>query len=654
MNRLRPVSMLASLGVLLLSTPASADDAKSGEFSVQKFAPAPGPRNFITVEALRSDGHKSWSLGAFVNYAANPLTLRSCRTASDCSSPNAVNTGDVHVVKTMVTGDVLASFTPIPKLQLGFRLPISMTQGDGIDTDKGTAKKGGLSGTGLGDPMLEAKMRVIGDVNSPMALGGALFMSAPVGHATAKDKYIGDSSPVVGLRGIVDFKAGPLDVGGNLAALYKSQAKLGSTEVGSAMRYGVGAAFNATPVIRIIGEGFGETRFSSKAGTNNLEVDAAIQIHPLNSGINLYLGGGPGVIQGVGVPQFRAFAGLMYVREGTDSDGDGIYDADDKCPTDAEDKDGFQDQDGCPDPDNDGDGIKDAQDKCVDKPETMNGFQDDDGCPDDVPDRDADGISDTDDQCPDEGGATVIRAKGKFYGCPDRDKDGVPDKMDKCPDEAEDTDGFQDEDGCPDADNDGDGVLDAEDECVDQPGTRANKGCPDPDSDGDGIPDSQDKCKDKPETYNGYQDTDGCPDKAPGTLVEVTDDGIKILDRIEFATGSDKIVGAKSFKILDQVASVLKANHSIYLVEIGGHTDSAGDAAGNKALSQKRADAVKRELVKRDVPEKKLQPTGYGQEKPIADNKDAKGRQANRRVEFSILKSAKKTAPAAPAPAPAP
>jgi OOP family OmpA-OmpF porin len=68
-----------------------------------------------------------------------------------------------------------------------------------------------------------------------------------------------------------------------------------------------------------------------------------------------------------------------------DSDGDGIPDDVDKCPTEAEDKDGFQDEDGCPDPDNDGDGVPDAQDKCPDKPETKNGYQDEDGCPDEVP-----------------------------------------------------------------------------------------------------------------------------------------------------------------------------------------------------------------------------------------------------------------------------
>jgi large repetitive protein len=65
-----------------------------------------------------------------------------------------------------------------------------------------------------------------------------------------------------------------------------------------------------------------------------------------------------------------------------DLDGDGLPDDVDKCPTEPEDVDSFQDQDGCPEIDNDRDGIVDAQDKCPDDPETMNGFQDQDGCPD--------------------------------------------------------------------------------------------------------------------------------------------------------------------------------------------------------------------------------------------------------------------------------
>ena len=68
-----------------------------------------------------------------------------------------------------------------------------------------------------------------------------------------------------------------------------------------------------------------------------------------------------------------------------DTDGDGIPDSLDQCPDRAEDKDGFEDADGCPDIDNDGDGVLDIDDKCPLTKETYNGFEDEDGCPDTVP-----------------------------------------------------------------------------------------------------------------------------------------------------------------------------------------------------------------------------------------------------------------------------
>jgi OOP family OmpA-OmpF porin len=126
-----------------------------------------------------------------------------------------------------------------------------------------------------------------------------------------------------------------------------------------------------------------------------------------------------------------------------DRDGDGIKDDVDKCPAVAEDKDGFEDADGCPDPDNDRDGVVDGDDKCPAEAEDKDGFEDADGCPD-----------------------------------PDNDKDGVADADDKCPAEAEDKDGFEDADGCPDPDNDKDGVADGDDKCPIEAGPPDNGGCP--------------------------------------------------------------------------------------------------------------------------------------------------------------------------------
>jgi len=93
-----------------------------------------------------------------------------------------------------------------------------------------------------------------------------------------------------------------------------------------------------------------------------------------------------------------------------DRDGDGIPDIRDKCPDEPEDVDGFQDDDGCPDPDNDQDGIPDTADKCPNEPEDVDGFQDDDGCPD--PDNDQDGVLDASDKCPNEPGPASNQ------GCP--------------------------------------------------------------------------------------------------------------------------------------------------------------------------------------------------------------------------------------------
>ena len=83
-----------------------------------------------------------------------------------------------------------------------------------------------------------------------------------------------------------------------------------------------------------------------------------------------------------------------------DTDGDGLYDDEDACPTQPEDKDGFQDADGCPEPDNDQDGILDPADRCPLEPEDKDGWEDVDGCPD--PNNDNDRLLDPQDKCPNE------------------------------------------------------------------------------------------------------------------------------------------------------------------------------------------------------------------------------------------------------------
>jgi outer membrane protein OmpA-like peptidoglycan-associated protein len=103
--------------------------------------------------------------------------------------------------------------------------------------------------------------------------------------------------------------------------------------------------------------------------------------------------------------------GASRTGRSADADGDGVPDDRDQCPREPEDHDGWQDDDGCPDPDNDGDGIPDGRDQCPNEPEDRDGYQDADGCPD--ADNDGDGIPDNEDWCPNAAGPTDNE------GCPD-------------------------------------------------------------------------------------------------------------------------------------------------------------------------------------------------------------------------------------------
>ncbi|WP_437964090.1 OmpA family protein [Sorangium sp. So ce260] len=662
MRRLRALCLLSIVGagVGLASSAARAQEAiHEGEFSVQRFEPAPGSKNYLSVEGARMEASLGITAGLMFDYAREPFVVESCVSSTDCSGPDARDKREVPVVSDMLTWNLLASITPTPWLQAGLRFPVAYVSGQGVDAATGAAPAEGLKAFGAGDPTLEAKVRFLGGPRDPLVLGAAADVSFPLGHATSEGSYLGSSSPVTaGLRLIVDGSAGPLSFGLNLRGkLLPETARIATTEVGPVeLRYGGALGYQIVPALRVLAEGYGATQFSAQGGTNSLEVDGALQIAPRDLGLVFTVGGGAGVVEGIGVPVARAIAGILFVHEPGDADADGVGDAADQCPALPEDRDGIADDDGCPDDDGDSDGIPDESDRCPAKAEVINGLDDKDGCPDEVQDRDKDRVADPQDKCPDQAGRVLLP---EHYGCPDTDEDGVPDRVDRCNDAREDTDGFEDEDGCADPDNDRDGVLDEQDECVDEPevknGFKDEDGCPDeqPDADADGIPDDKDKCPKQPENLNGVEDLDGCPDRG-ASLVQIGDEDIKILQRIEFALNNDKIQGAQSFAVLDAVVSALKLHPEIFKVEVAGHTDDAGPADMNRALSQRRAEAVVAYLASKGVDPKQLVARGYGPDKPIDDNKTAKGRQKNRRVEFTILHSVKKPLqapgdPAAPA-----
>jgi outer membrane protein OmpA-like peptidoglycan-associated protein len=355
--------------------------------------------------------------------------------------------------------------------------------------------------------------------------------------------------------------------------------------------------------------------------------------------------------------QFRLMAGYTFGGS-NDYDGDGILNKVDKCIYKPEDKDGFQDVDGCPEPDNDSDGIKDKEDKCPgtmqdlhnnfkNTKEDMDGFKDLDGCPD--RDNDKDGILDDDDKCP----GKDVDIKNNFKntkedkdgfkdldGCPepDNDKDGVLDINDKCPGEEadisskfkktkEDIDGYKDKDGCPDLDNDTDGILDIKDKC---PGKDF---------------DIKNNFKKTKETINGFKDDDGCPDSGKKPKAVIVKKKIKITRKIFFNL-NESTIKPKSYSLLRQVALTIKANPQLLLVEVQGHAGTMGEEEFNVTLSRERAKAVRRYLISRGVKASRLVAKKYGYTMPLKHcstslkrYKRIRCEKRNRRVEFVILKT---------------
>ena len=149
------------------------------------------------------------------------------------------------------------------------------------------------------------------------------------------------------------------------------------------------------------------------------------------------------------------------------------------------------------------------------------------------------------------------------------------------------------------------------------------KGCGDPDEDNDGVSDKSDLC---PATASGNTVNEvGCAE-----IQNIT------LEGVNFRSGSAQLT-AQSLPILDDAATKLNRFPALK-IEVAGHTDSAGRAASNQSLSQRRAESVRNYLISKNVNASNLTAKGYGETTPVAVNTTAAGRAQNRRVELKILR----------------
>ncbi|WP_224245458.1 OmpA family protein [Hyalangium gracile] len=462
-----------------------------------------------------------------------------------------------------------------PRFELGVDLPFTVIQGDRFELLRDALAAPDFPGAasvnryGLGDLRLLPRVHLLDPSQFPVGLALVGEVRLPTGDGYS---FLGERRVLVAPRLAVERSFGPLRLLGNLGWRFRRHAQYLNLFVDDELTVGAGAVLDLPDLGRFTHvQALGEMHLStpSSAPFNFSQADSLktpwevlVGARARISGpwgLELNLGRGIGLQGGYGREAFRVMVALRYEESFIDSDSDGVPDARDKCPLEKEDRDGFKDDDGCPDPDNDDDGVVDGEDRCPDKagPKELK------GCPEDT----------------------------------DTDGDGIPDHLDACPQ---------------------------------KPGPKEYEGCPD--TDGDEVPDNEDECPD----LFGPPENNGCPYDAPPFVV-VESDRIRIKGNILFETGQAKI-RKQSFKLLDEVASVLARNPGLGPVLIEGHTDNVGARALNLDLSNRRAKAVLEYLVGKGIERKRLRSQGFGFDRPIAPNTTPLGRAKNRRVDFRLVK----------------
>jgi len=434
----RPLLTLIAAASVALAPSLSAH-AENPRSNTETFRPSPHASDlFATITSDVPDAW-SWTAALWLSYGNEPLVFVDlAEVAPDFAAIE-------HQLALHATGAL--AFTDW--LSVGLEVPLFLVN-DGDDA--GFAPTTPIPSSTLGDIRLSAKVGIVrraGDAD-----GFGLALELPVGLPTgAQNAFVSDGfafAPALAL----DVRFDRLRVALNLGARLRSSETLAlGTDIGNEALFRVAASFDLVPAtLTLLGE--------VQGASHNFELSNNTYIEGLlggrltfASGLLLTLAGGRGFASGYGSTAAKVVAQLGWSPPPppiiVDSDGDGLFDDVDACIREPEDKDGFDDDDGCPDPDNDGDGVLDADDRCSALNEDIDGFEDDDGCAD--PDNDRDGIPDLVDG-PD---GALSPGSAILAGA--------------CRNIAEDFDKWQDEDGCPEPDNDGDGILDANDNCANDP-----------------------------------------------------------------------------------------------------------------------------------------------------------------------------------------
>lgn len=512
-SALRGSSLLAALVVPSASSVAYAQTPFAGTdtaIDAQNFWPMAGPAESLVLRSSMVQPSGAVGFGLVANFMRLPLVTTD--PASGVQSPS---------IDYVATTDFVWSLGLFKRFQVSVAVPVVVAQsGDGATPVLGGDHR--LGETALRDLRAEISWAIVQRERRPTATGFGLRLDVGAGFPFGDDQGFQSSggftfAPMLA----ADVRTSLVTITANVGARVRDKvATFANLTWGSQLVGGLGLAVRpgASSRLNLTADAFATVPLVTRVPTDSLTtlegfVGARYATDQARD-VEVFAGVGLPLTNTALTPAWRGLVGLSYAPRGNDTDGDRIIDADDRCVTEVEDRDQFEDDDGCPDLDNDSDTVPDTSDRCPNEPEDADNFEDADGCPD--ADNDSDGVTDTDDQCPNDAAGEHPDPERAGCAIPDTDGDGVLDPDDRCtstpagarPDPARA--------GCPIPDNDHDGIADADDRCpADAAGDHPDQfrsGCPDLDVDRDGVQGADDRCPAEPETINGLTDDDGCPD----------------------------------------------------------------------------------------------------------------------------------------------
>ncbi|MCB9530856.1 MAG: OmpA family protein [Myxococcales bacterium] len=598
----------------------------SDRLQVQQFRPMPGQQSeYLHVPRAATPDAGRWELGLTFNYARNPLVIQTIRQ-NDRSRRTGV------IIRSQDTFDFLGMFAITNWLSLGVDVPLYVYDAPG-DSGQGFERFeiGDSAHRGIGDVRLVPKLQLVqwgGEDDELMTLGLSVDFLLPT--AAHPEQYQGESFRVEP-RLAWDYV--PRDwvtwtlFGGVLAR--PEQSVVDNISAGSSVTFGTGAMFRLDRLERVfvVPEVVGLVSIAKGDNVDleevPLEFRAALRYFPI-PGLMVEGGGGGGIIEGYGTPDWRLLAGVSY------SNGPA---ADLTCQSTNR----F--------PDDDADGV-------CETPEAFAGE-----CDICRPRLDGDfpELVEIPDYARRDDAAHYWRTS-YYVGADtndgiDADGDGWPDACDICrPQDACDP-LYRTNDN---EDSDGDGIPDGCDRCPDG-GDLA-------DIDGDCIVDCLDECPEQPETWNNVDDADGCPetdwqcseaDVCPENLdvfpfVDEAYGGVPFFfDYDVFAEFSERTMNGYDREtneaLLDQIAIIVQALEPClrYELRAEGHTDTDGNPEYNVWLGLQRANRVMQGLVDRGVNPDLLSASTFGESDPLNPDSQtddyAPGNRENRRVILRIV-----------------